>query len=190
MYLWFGNDDTGWTQPRWDQRFIEMGDGTFTEFYADFGLQQSFKIAGLEEPLIPAKTYINKYPDPTRKKNGTDFGICLGPDRLKQLHKNLVKPTNEEVAKAGKEHGWRVITMPEARLHGLCLGASERWVVRDPTESLRIQGDGDGSGHPNEDGFQYYGNQIEEALVSSTPPQTQATATSGGKDYVFAMSLH
>lgn len=193
-----------WTDvPDRQQRFVSMGDGTLqAEFEIEWGDTPNplFKIASIEEYLIPGVTLINHYPDGTRNRQGDpvtnrDFAAycpsTVSPADWANLHDNLVVPLENEIAMAKDRFGWREVRMPEAREHGYCVPKRDRWIVH-LEESRRLQGqnppseqDLAGTAHPNAEGQQYYGRQIYDKLLAVNPPRTRATATAGGVPYEF-----
>jgi len=141
-------------------------------------------------------------------------GHAIAPKEWSFLYDHMVVPLNEAVAAAAVEHGWVLVTgIADAfREHGYCAaagpsgGLGDNWVVKIP-ESISNQSDLDdvwfpicfvqeegcdgdltGTGHPNLSGQEVYRDGIFDAVVEFNPPQTTATATSGGAAYHFGTS--
>jgi len=138
-------------------------------------------------------------------------GHAIAPKEWEFLYDHMVVPLNQAVADAAQTYGWVLVTgIADAfREHGYCAGAGpvgvlgDGWVVKLP-ESVLNQSDLDpvvfpicylqdagcdadisGTGHPNNEGQEVYGDGIYDAIVSFYPPETTALATSGGAAYQF-----
>jgi PKD repeat protein len=135
---------------------------------------------------VPQRVLITEYFDPTRDRNGefpgqavstTCAGHTVAPVEWEFLYDNMVVPLNDQVTAAATTHGWVLVDgIQEAfREHGYCASAGlgslagETWIVKIP-ESLRTQGDPNGTGHPNLLGQQTYRDAILEAITLFGPP--------------------
>ena len=83
----------------------------------------------------------------------------ITPEESKWAFEKVVLPLNRAVARAASEHGWNYVggIMSSFYYHGSC--ASDHWIVRG-NESLRIQGDLQGTMHPNNKGHDQYKKRI------------------------------
>jgi hypothetical protein len=133
-------------------------------------------------------------------------GTLVKPDEWPFLYNNLVVPLNQKVFDTAQTYGWHFVggtdIVPETGYHGpyfpvapdftfsggsghgYCTPAGVSWVV-NAQESLSVEGTPAGTSHPNASGQMEYAKRIVQAINYYTPPQTVATATSGGQPYTF-----
>jgi hypothetical protein len=136
--------------------------------------------------------YIAEYYDPTRDETGefpTIASCPLGGLRQSEwmfLYNSVVAPLNANIALAAATHGWHLVDGIAAafRTHGYCAPAASRWVL-SVADSLQVQGEQLGTAHPNLPGHQSYSSHIRDSIIFFTPPQTTASAFTGGLPYTF-----
>ena len=137
---------------------------------------------------IPRLVLITEYHDPTHDKKGNfpknpvrcaDPGITA--KEFEFLYNHVVVPLNGQVTGSP----WHAVSGIQAAFlkHGLC-ALKERWVDTIP-DSLELQGDKQGTGHPNYEGQLTFENLIYEKMVALNPPMTTASATAGDNSYAF-----
>ncbi len=185
-----GEFDDWADNPNHGQRFINMGNGSLqAEFkiaYSDAGV--AYKIASVDELLVPAVTLIHQYPDPTRNEDGEDLTFkdrrycpsSISAKDWNNLHDNFVAPLHTAIADAATAHGWSEIDVSE--FYGYCTPRRKRHIVH-LEESNRLQGDFAGTAHPNKAGHQLYADQIVDTLTIVNPPRTWANMTTAGEEY-------
>ena len=129
--------------------------------------------------------------DPTHDENGDFPDGCVAAAPISQsewafFYSDVVVPLNQAVATAASTHGWHLAGgIASAFLtHGYCTSTSQRWIVR-VEDSLFIQGNQLGSGHPNLAGQSIYRNSLVNSIIAFTPPETTATAMAGGRQSSF-----
>ena len=183
--------------------------------YADLALtiqcQKLDPITGeiIEDPVcadndlpIPSVVIMAEYFDPTHDRRGRFPGpltvtSCelyqINTEEWEFMYDNVVIPLNEQVAAAAALHGWVLVDgIADAFLkHGYCASAGlgpgllgKSWVVKLP-QSFRMQGDQNGTAHPNRKGQEVYRDRIFEAIVESNPPVTTVSGTAAGLRYTF-----
>ncbi|MCH7839115.1 MAG: hypothetical protein IID38_02615 [Planctomycetes bacterium] len=186
-----------------------------TDKYADLALtiqcQKLDPITGeiIEDPVcadndlpIPSVVIMAEYFDPTHDRRGRFPGpltvtSCelyqINTEEWEFMYDNVVIPLNEQVAAAAALHGWVLVDgIADAFLkHGYCASAGlgpgllgKSWVVKLP-QSFRMQGDQNGTAHPNRKGQEVYRDRIFEAIVESNPPVTTVSGTAAGLRYTF-----
>lgn len=150
---------------------------------------------------VPKHVLITEYFDPTHDDSGEIPGFArnqtctenlITHDEWQFLFDNFVTPINTVIRDVSERYGWTYVggVASDFRRHGYCadptLGnpTGRSWVRKAP-ESEIVQGDLNGTGHPNHDGQRVYGWRILEKLVPVVPPRTEASATSGGAPYAF-----
>ena len=138
-----------------------------------------------------SNVYISGPFDPTHDENGDFPDGCAAAAPISQsewafFYSDVVVPLNQAVATAASTHGWHLAGgIASAFLtHGYCTSTSQRWIVR-AEDSLFIQGNHLGSGHPNLAGQLIYRNSLANSIIAFTPPETTATAIAGGHPYSF-----
>ena len=138
-----------------------------------------------------SNVYISEYFDPTHDENGDFPDGCVAAAPISQsewafFYTDVVVPLNQAVATAASTHGWHLAGgIASAFLtHGYCTSTSQRWIVR-VEDSLFIQGNQLGSGHPNLAGQLIYRNSLANSIIAFTPPETTATAIAGGHPYTI-----
>ena len=128
-------------------------------------------IAGRLPGLPSDRVFITEYPNLVE---GDDGEVC--PDYLTVSHEawewigdEMTVRLNDTVRLAAGDHGWSYVEgiFDGFRRHGYC--ADDHWVIH-PEESFIIQGDGNGSVHPNVLGHAVYGERIGSAFLPSLYP--------------------
>ncbi len=137
---------------------------------------------------IPKLVLIAEYHDPTHDKKGQfpkDPIRCADPGitakEFEFLYDNVMLPLNKQV----NSSPWNAVTGIQAAFlkHGLC-ALNERWVDTIP-DSIGLQGDDSGTGHPNYTGQQEFETQIYDQMIALNPPVTTVSATAGDSSYTF-----
>ncbi len=126
--------------------------------------------------VAPSRIYFVEYFNPTLDKDGVTY--CLGdgpllyniqPAEMKWADENVMTHLNGEVAAAAAKYGWTLIggisTMFEK--HGICAG-DHRWIVTYD-DSNAVQGDVNGTMHPNNIGHFATGVRIAEGSKVNVP---------------------
>lgn len=133
------------------------------------------------EKQIPKLVLITEFFDPTHDESG-GFGSCLVPKARWAYINSVITSVNRQVALSP----WPEVggIQNDFQTHGLCADGAARWVVTLP-ESLAIQNDKNGTGHPNGSGHADYRDRIYARIVELNPPVTTASATAGGSPYAF-----
>ena len=146
---------------------------------------------------------------PTLDESKACSGGLLLPDEWSYLYYNMVLPLNKRIKDVADQYGWHHIgdyDVPQTETenpegdagesddfpiaydflkHGYCVGSSgESWVVSLP-QSKTLQGDLDGTAHPNHLGQKEYSANIIKAIYRWTLPVTTATATTSAGSYSF-----
>ena len=135
---------------------------------------------------IPKVVFITQYHDPTHNQYGfyPPLGTCLEditPATWQWLHDAVMVPLNMQVDATPWIHVDGIEN--DFLRHGYCAG-DQRWVVTLP-DSFAIQGDKEGTGHPNAPGQADYEDRIVAQIIKFNPPVTTASATAGGNPYAF-----
>jgi lysophospholipase L1-like esterase len=126
------------------------------------------------------KIYINDYHDPLHGSgggpcmvnvalvNGTD-GAVLWPSESQWAYETLLLPLNQAVQTAADAHGWAFVggITSDFFTHGIC--ADDSW-TRAVGDSFLMQGDFDGSLHPNGQGHNVIANHILQSVWPSLLP--------------------
>ena len=133
--------------------------------------------AALQPPEVPSeRVYISEYFDPTRNGTGGScdgiladhpagggpfFGITA--EEAQWASENMLVRLNADVLGAAARHGWRYAGGITSRFltHGYC--APLNWVLTY-TESMLVQGDQNGTIHPNGPGHLAYGDGLAAGL--------------------------
>jgi lysophospholipase L1-like esterase len=94
-----------------------------------------------------------------------------------ELVKSLAHQLNGELANAATTYGWIFVTGVESRFqsHGYCRDGDDRW-FRTCEESLIMQGDTEGTIHPNVTGHMEIGRQIAPRIQKYTIDATPVIA--------------
>lgn len=121
-----------------------------------------------------AGVYVPDYFDPTHGDNGQvcedmKFDAPNSPDghinraEATWARDQVVAPLNNALVQASVRHGWSSLDFITDRFatHGYCAG--DHWVVRYE-ESFAIQGDKEGTMHPNQAGHGVYRDRFFDAL--------------------------
>ena len=176
-----------------------FGDCTTLDLSADFAALPAAYQSLADAINVPhegsrgtvSNIYISEYFDPTHDENGEFPDGCAAAAPISQsewafFYSDVVVPLNQAVATAASTHGWHLAGgIASAFLtHGYCTSASQRWIVR-AEDSVFIQGNQLGSGHPNLAGQLIYRNSLVNSIIAFTPPETTATAIAGGHPYSF-----
>lgn len=157
---------------------------------------------------VPPLVLITEYFDPTHDGEGqfpdqTESVTCglgaISPNEWAYLYSGVVVPLNEKVRGSAsttptfpRYTRWEPVTgiQQDFLTHGYCADPGpigifgDSWVVKAP-ESLALQRDIFGTGHPNTPGQADYRNRMYARLVALNPPRTAAGATAGGQPYAF-----
>jgi lysophospholipase L1-like esterase len=139
------------------------------------------------------KVYISEYHDPLHGKTG---GLCevdvvdvngsegavLWPWESKWAYETVMLPLNQEVQKAADKHGWAFVggIASEFLTHGIC-AHEESWTRTIP-DSLFMQGDSEGSLHPNGEGHNVIANHILQTVWPSLQPIGADVSCPWGRD--------
>jgi lysophospholipase L1-like esterase len=110
--------------------------------------------------------------------NGPDLDLSK---RDAELVKSIAHDLNTALATAADAYGWIFVTGVEANFqgHGYCRPGGERW-FRTCSESLVMQGDTEGTIHPNSTGHIVIGRQIAARIKKYTITVGQQTQTDAG----------
>jgi hypothetical protein len=144
--------------------------------------------------LSPESVYITEYPDPTTDDLGNYCGypnpgtanspVGFDADEFKWASQTVATSLNAELKKAADAVGWNYVGGIADRFfkHGYC--ASNRWLY-EISDSLLIQGDTNGSFHPNVAGqsaiAQALTPQLDYALAHPpVPPSIRFYPFAGG----------
>lgn len=136
-------------------------------------LQTGFRLSSID----PSRVFITQYFDPTRDDLGN---VCdgtiladapvAGPNSIQisgaeaEWASNvMLVQLDAQVRSAAARHDWTFVDGIRAgfQTHGYCAGS--RWIVT-MTESLALQGDKNGTIHPNVPGHAFYGLQLAASL--------------------------
>ena len=145
-------------------------------------IKQKFKVSNI---------LITEYPDPAHNAAGrycTGFDLrgspfaLIGPDEWKWAKEKVLTTLNQQVQNAAKSNGWTYVgdIVSQFTTHGYCAG-DQRW-YRTISDSRTIQGNIDGSMHPNIAGHTVYKNSLIKAMKAlfeqqkNQPPDTQITS--------------
>ncbi len=113
-----------------------------------------------------ARVYITQYFDPTRDASGQfcdpGLGLMDGNDNA-WAYNAVVRRLNVQVATAAQQWGWHLVSGAQQgfRTHGYCSASS--WIVSLGT-SLVLQGDQNGTMHPNGAGHAYIAGLVLDHL--------------------------
>ena len=109
----------------------------------------------------PSRIFLVQYPNSTRDADGRTCDPLIVGDRgiftrqeAAEAEAEVLVPVNAAIAAAASAHGWGLVTGPaeRSRTHGYCVDDSAaRWFVTYD-ESLRNQGNENGTLHPDEAG--------------------------------------
>jgi hypothetical protein len=140
----------------------------------------------IQAQLNPVKVYITDYFDPTQKAAGV---FCNGEpfaDPLSNISgaeaqwasQFVIANLNANVEAAATRnagHGWQVVgnIAPQFIGHAYCSGSTR--FVNTVADSLLIQGDKNGSVHPNLGGHQVYGGALATAFLATVLTQSAPT---------------
>jgi hypothetical protein len=124
------------------------------------------------------QVYLTEYPTGLfDDKNGNDAagcGIFSGPQlnlspRDAELIKDLAEQLNKVLKDAAKEHGWVYVTGVATAFkgRGYCTGDERRYFIQGE-ESLGLQGDTEGTIHPNPAGHTKVGRLVAKSLQKNT----------------------
>lgn len=138
----------------------------------------STALDGLSVP--PGRNYITEYFDPTRNDTGAFCGTILSdspmggprspfqvtPAEAEWASNTMMTGLNSAVATAAALHRWTYVGGIRSPFlaHGYC--AADHWVDRF-SESMALQGDENGTLHPNHEGQAAYGSRIAPTLTAS-----------------------
>lgn len=108
--------------------------------------------------VAQSRVYVVQYPDPLRAPDGAAFcdeilDVTLGAvraDEASWTFENFLSPINALLQSTGARFGWNVVggAQQAFRRHGYCADDQHRWMVQ-LLESRRLQGDTNGTMHPN-----------------------------------------
>ncbi len=126
--------------------------------------------------VTPSRIYLVEYFNPTLDKDGVTYCEADGPlwyniqpKEMKWADENVITHLNGEVAAAAARFGWTLIggisTMFEK--HGYC-AEQQRWIVTYD-DSKDVQGDINGTMHPNNVGHFATGVRIAEGTKNNLP---------------------
>ncbi len=125
------------------------------------------RLAGIVEP---DRVFLTEYPDATRREGGEYCGPLAVPgisaEEWRWADQVATARINDAVVDAAAEHGWNLVDGLHDlfRGHGYC--ADAHWMVRFE-ESVLVQGDFNGTAHPNADGHEALGGEIAEVVGAS-----------------------
>ncbi|MFL5845523.1 MAG: SGNH/GDSL hydrolase family protein [Solirubrobacteraceae bacterium] len=118
-------------------------------------------VAALGGHVAQSRVYLVQYPDPLRAPDGDAFcdeilDVTLGAvraDEASWTFENFLSPINALIQSTRGRFGWNVVggAQQDFRRHGYCADRQRRWMVQ-LLESRRIQGDTNGTMHPNRRG--------------------------------------
>jgi len=153
-------------------KLVREGLNVLQQRYADVGQRL--------RTMNVTKVFITEYPVIVRnqKKNPCDHSPKF-PDLLNGISKaeaewaerSVIRPLNDKVREAAALWGWVYVTGiadkfsgedPETIAHGYC-AEDERW-VRTFNDSWKIQGNQNGTAHPNQLGHSWYAKRLVLAL--------------------------
>lgn len=112
--------------------------------------------------VAQSRVYAVQYPDPLRAPDGEAFcddilNVKLGAvreDEASWTYENFLSPINARIQATRGSFGWNVVSgaQQDFRKHGYCVEDDHRrWMVQ-LLESRRLQGDNNGTMHPNRRG--------------------------------------
>jgi hypothetical protein len=129
----------------------------------------------------PSRVYIVVYPDPTRERNGRTFcdhflqagfggAGSIDPEDTRWLANGYALPLNAAVLAAARRHHWNAVKAyaDEFSEHGYCAG-NQRWTVTWD-DSNEMQGDENGTVHPNYTGHREIAKFEEKAVLNDLFP--------------------
>lgn len=132
---------------------------------------QFARLAAAIRPLDPTRVLITPYPDVTRNQRG-QFGTVLGPTGLplvsradaRLISQQFLAPLDRRIAVAARRHGWTLVPgiTGDFRTHGY--PSSSPW-IRTLPQSLAMQGNVDGTFHPNADGQRDIAGRLLDAYL-------------------------
>ena len=121
-------------------------------------LPQHFaELAPAIQSLNPGQVLVTGYPDLTRNQNGKVAAILWGDLTLISKHdarfasKSIIPQLDAVIAAAAKTDNWTLVTGINADFHTHGYPSTTPW-IRTFGESLEMQGDPDGTFHPNATG--------------------------------------
>jgi hypothetical protein len=149
-----------------------------TQKLANLALQYDGLAWAIQNTLNPVKVYITDYFDPTQKAagvfcNGEPVGDPLSfisGDEAQWASQFVIAKLNANVEAAAQRnaaHGWQAVTgiAPSFIGHAYCSG--NKRFVNTVDDSLLLQGDRDGSVHPNTRGYAVYRDFIANTFLST-----------------------
>lgn len=132
---------------------------------------QFARLAAAIRPLDPTRVLITPYPDITRNGRGR-VGTVLGPNGLTLVNRvdarlvsqQFIAPLDRRIAVAARRHGWTLVPgiTADFRTHGY--PSSSPW-IRTLPQSLAMQGNPDGTFHPNAAGQQDIAGRLLDAYL-------------------------
>jgi lysophospholipase L1-like esterase len=161
-----GGDDIGFATIAED--LIEntyLGTPTLTQIQTQVdanlhALPQHFaELAQAIQTLNPGQVLMTGYPDITRNQNGKVAAILWGDVTLISKHdaqfasQKIIPPLNAAIAAAARTYNWSLVGGINSNFFTHGYPSTTPW-IRTLGESLEIQGDQDGTFHPNALGHQ------------------------------------
>lgn len=118
----------------------------------------------------PAGIWITEYSDPSTTSDGRTCGFGgfplekeIAASDVTWLRQHVFIPLNEAIRSSAKSLAWGFVDDIARRYHGHGYCSSDAWFVTY-RESWRVQGDLQGTLHPNRRGHEVFGHRVAEVL--------------------------
>jgi hypothetical protein len=137
-----------------------------------------------EHGINPAHVYILQYPDPFVADSTDPDAVCpdevltavfsssprqleIGRQEQRSARDSFIVPLNQQIAASAQQAGWNLVKA-ERVMYGHAICQDDRMVARY-RDSLDLQGDKQGTLHPNKSGYEAIAVPAINVLIGGTP---------------------